>query len=180
MDRVGIYVRVSTGGQTFEQQLDPCKKLAKYKNLTSQKIYREIESTRNERPVYNQLMQDARNFELDAIIVFRIDRAWRSVRQCVLDIDELQKRGINVLSVMEGIDFTTPFGKMMLTVIVALAELERTNISEATKERLQAKKNLGISLGRPTGSKDRHKRKRKGYLGNQNAKNKQRGGLKPT
>jgi len=52
----------------------------------------------------------------------------------------------------------------MMTILVALAELERENISLATKQRLQALKNLGKPVGRPVGSKDKKKRKTTGYL----------------
>jgi len=81
-----------------------------------------------------------------------------------MDFDSLSSRGVNVISVMEGLDPTVPIGKAMMTILVALAELERTNISEATKHRLQALKNMGKKLGRPKGSKDRTKRSNTGYL----------------
>jgi DNA invertase Pin-like site-specific DNA recombinase len=81
-----------------------------------------------------------------------------------MDFDNLQNKGINVISVMEGLDCTTPMGKAMMSILVALAELERTNISIATKQRLQALKNLGKTLGRPKGSKDTKIRRKSGYL----------------
>lgn len=98
------------------------------------------------------------------IVVFRLDRAWRSSRQFIMDFDSLSSRGVNVISVSEGLDPTTPIGKAMMTILVALAELERTNISEATKQRLQALKNMGKKLGRPKGSKDKNKRRTSGYI----------------
>ena len=72
-----------------------------------------------------------------------------------MDFDFLSSRGCYVISVMEGLDPTTPLGKAMMTILVALAELERVNISVATKQRLQALKNMGKTLGRPKGSKDK-------------------------
>lgn len=81
-----------------------------------------------------------------------------------MDFDSLSSRGVNVISVSEGLDPTTPIGKAMMTILVALAELERTNISEATKQRLQALKNMGKKLGRPKGSKDKNKRRTSGYI----------------
>ena len=112
------------------------------------------------------------------LVVFRLDRAWRSSRQFIMDFDSLSARGCSVISVMEGLDPTTPIGKAMMTILVALAELERENISLATKQRLQALKSLGKTLGRPKGSKDDPKKKRRksGYYGNQNRSNK--GGVK--
>ena len=64
----------------------------------------------------------------------------------------------------------------MMTILVALAELERENISQATKQRLQALKNMGKTLGRPKGSPDKNKRNSRNYYGNKNRSNK--GGVK--
>lgn len=80
-----------------------------------------------------------------------------------MDFDNLSAKGIHVISIMEGLDPTTPIGKAMMTILVALAELERENISQATKQRLQSLKNLGKTLGRPKGSKDKGKRRTTGY-----------------
>jgi len=109
------------------------------------------------------VLRRARNREFQSIVVFRLDRAWRSSRQFIMDFDNLQAKGIPVVSVMEGLDPTTPLGKAMMTILVALAELERTNISEATKQRLQALKNMGKKLGRPKGKKDKKPRRTTGY-----------------
>ena len=78
---------------------------------------------------------------------------------------------------MEGLDPTTPTGKAFMTILVALAELERVNISLATKQRLHALKALGKTLGRPKGSKDKpgHIRPKLGY---QLREAKKRGGRK--
>jgi len=93
-----------------------------------------------------------------------------------MDFDSLSARGCNVISVQEGLDPTTPIGKAMMSILVALAELERENISLATKQRLQALKNMGKTLGRPKGSKDGHKRNTRNYYGNKNRSKK--GGVK--
>ena len=79
-----------------------------------------------------------------------------------MDFENLLNRRIAVCSVTEGFDPTTPMGKAMMTVIVALAELERTNISIATKQRLEILKKQK-HLGRPFGKKDTVKRSSDGY-----------------
>ncbi len=158
-----VYARVSTDQQTYDQQITACTKYCEIKGWPQPQIYKEIESTRKARPIFNTLLDDARHNKIDTIIVFRLDRAWRSSRQFIMDFDSLQSRGINVISVMEGLDPTTPMGKAMMTIIVALGELERTNISIATKQRLAAKKARGDILGRPKGSKDKKPRKKRGY-----------------
>lgn len=176
--KVAIYVRVSTESQDFTQQIDACKKFCEIKGWDSYKIFQEIESSTKERPILKDCLKELRNNSYDTLIIFRLDRAWRSSRQFIMDFDNLSNRGINIVSVMEGLDPTTPIGKAMMTILVALAELERENISIATKQRLQALKNMGRKLGRPKGSKDnpKIKRKKKGYYGNVNATKK--GGVK--
>ena len=164
--KAAIYVRVSTDLQTYEQQLEPCINFCKMKGWNDYEIFKEVESSGKERLVFNRLLKNARSMQYNAIVVFRFDRAWRSSRQFIMDFEGLQNKGVSVVSVMEGLDPTTPIGKAMMTIIIALAELEKANISEATKHRLQALKNMGKTLGRPKGSKDSPDKKRDniGYL----------------
>ena len=162
--KVAIYARVSTDTQDYEQQVSACKKYCEIKDWNEYEVFKEIQGATKERRVYNELLRDCCNGKFSCIVVFRLDRAWRSSRQFIMDFDSLSRRGVNIVSIMEGLDCTTPLGKAMMTILVALAELERTNISIATKQRLQALKNLGKTLGRPKGSKDRGKRRNGGYL----------------
>jgi DNA invertase Pin-like site-specific DNA recombinase len=161
--KVAIYVRVSTEGQTYEQQITKCKQYCLIKDWTDVDIYSETESSTKVRPVWEECLRQARKGKYQFIIVFRLDRAWRSARQFIMDFDSLQAHGISIISVMEGLDPSTPMGKAMMTILVALGELERTQISIATKQRLNALKNEGKHLGRKFGSKDKIVRKVDGY-----------------
>lgn len=157
--KASIYVRVSTRGQNYEQQVDPCIQTCKLKEWDYD-IHKEVESSIKYRPVFEEVKLRARKGEYKAIVVFRLDRAWRSSRQFIMDFDDLNARGVAIVSVMEGIDPTTTMGEFVAKVFVALAELERKLISDATKQRLEALKNLGVKLGRPKGSKDKIKGRR--------------------
>lgn len=158
-----IYCRVSTDTQELEQQKNACVKYCEMKEY-EYVIYTETMSSTKERPVFQEVMRQclARHFKV--LLVFRFDRAWRSSRMFIMDFDALRNRDVNVVSVMEGLDTTTPMGKAMATILVALAELERVNISQATKQRLRALQNMGKKLGRPKGSKDKGPRPKAGYL----------------
>ncbi len=158
-----IYARVSTEGQTLEQQINACKKYCEIKEWDYD-IKTEIQSSIKERPVFKEVLKDCREGKYNNIVVFKLDRAWRMSRDFIMDFDSLQVKGVNVISVMEGLDPSTPIGKATMTILVALAELERENISLATKQRLDALKNLGVKLGRPKGSSDEHKRSSAGYV----------------
>lgn len=171
-----IYCRVSTDKQTYEQQLEPCINFAKFKGFDKYRLYTEIESSGKDRPVFRELIENARKGQHNALIVFKIDRAWRSTREFVMDFDNLMNRGIAIYSVTEGLDPTTVMGKGMMHMIVVFAEIEKATISQSTKERLQALKNMGKKLGRPKGSKDKGKRNARNYFGNRNRSKK--GGVK--
>lgn len=162
--KAAIYARVSTEGQNYEQQIEACQNYCKIKEWSEFDVFKEIESSIKYRPVFENMLRECREGKYSHIIVYRLDRAWRSSRQFIMDFDSLQARGIYVISVMESLDPTTPIGKAMMTILVALAELERSNISQATKDRLQALKNLGKKLGRPQGSQDKKPRRKSGYF----------------
>lgn len=161
--KVAVYVRVSTKEQTYEQQIKPCLSFCEMKGWTEVDVFKEVESSVKLRPVLQDLFQKAKSGMYSVIVVWRVDRAWRSSRQFIMDHDWMKNRGIKIVSVMEGFDPTTPIGEAMMTILIVLAQLERENISVATKQRLQALKNNGRHIGRPFGSKDTIKRKNEGY-----------------
>jgi DNA invertase Pin-like site-specific DNA recombinase len=150
--KIAIYARVSTTQQETEQQVEACKRYAEMKGWEVATIIAEERSAwKGPRPKWEALKRDLRAMKYQGLIVFRIDRAWRRSSEFALDIDEFNRRGVSVVTVMEGIDASTPMGQALLNVIVALAQLERTNIAEATKQRLSALKSMGKKLGRPLG-----------------------------
>lgn len=160
--KAAIYCRVSTEGQSYQQQVEPCIQMCKLKGWEYD-IHSEVESSVKYRPVFEEVKKRARFGEYKAIVVWALDRAWRDSRMFIMDFDDLNARGVKIVSVMEGIDPTTTMGEFIAKVFIALAELERKLISERTKERLTALRNLGVTLGRPKGSKDKGKRKKSGY-----------------
>jgi len=167
--KAAIYCRVSTDDQELQQQVESCRKYCEMKGWEYE-IFTEKQSATKDRPVFANVLSRCSSRAFSVIVVFRLDRAWRSSRQFIMDFDSLSNRGISVISVVEGLDPTTPLGKAMMTILVALAELEKANISIATKQRLQALKNLGKTLGRPKGSKDGKPRKKDGYYKRYNKK----------
>lgn len=172
--KTAIYIRVSTRGQTYEQQLNICKNFCRMKELKEVDVYKEKESSKKERPIFEELKRRAKSGHYSCIVVFRLDRAWRSSRQFIMDFGMLQDRGIKLVSVTEGLDPDTPAGKAYMTIIMALNELERENIAVATKERLDSIRELNEQnkkegktefkhIGRPFGSHDKNPRSGDGY-----------------
>ncbi len=150
--RAVLYVRCSTPDQSTEPQFQACQQFCSIHGWEVARVAVEKASAwRGPRPVWEEVKREARHGKYDAIVVFRLDRAWRRLSEFILDLDEFHRRGIALVPVMEGLDATTPLGRAMVNVLVALAEFERTAIAEATKERLHALRNLGKKLGRPLG-----------------------------
>lgn len=161
--KVAIYCRVSTDKQELEQQIESCRKFCEYKNFEYE-VFSEIGSGKNfKRDKFLNMLERLRKLEFGGVIVFRFDRLGRNAREVVTLFEEFETKGIEVISLNENLDTSTPIGKAMRHIIMVLAQLERENISEATKQRLQALKNMGKKLGRPKGSPDKNKRNNEGY-----------------
>jgi len=161
--KVAIYCRVSTEGQELNQQIEACKKYCEFKQFTYE-LFSDIGSGKNmNRQNFQLMLHKIRLREYQGLVVFRFDRIGRNAREVVTLFEEFENKGVNIYSLNENIDTSNPVGKAVRDIIVRLAQLERENISEATKQRLQALKNLGKTLGRPTGSKDKKTRRKSGY-----------------
>lgn len=161
--KVAIYARVSTETQELSQQIESCKKFCEYKSYEYE-VYSDVGTGKHfKRPNFQILLTKVRLREFDGIVVFRFDRIGRNAREVCTLFEEFESKGIQIFSLNENIDTTNPIGKAVRDIIIRLSQLERENISEATKQRLNALKNMGKKLGRPSGSKDTKKRDKTGY-----------------
>jgi len=155
--RVALYARVSTknNGQDPETQLLALREYAKARKLEvfSEYVDVGISGSKDSRPALNRLMADARKRRFDAVLVARFDRFARSTRHLVLALEEFNALGVDFISLSESVDTSTPMGKMVYTVIAAVAELERSLIRERVVMGLQRAKAQGKRLGRPSGTK---------------------------
>jgi len=96
-------------------------------------------------------MADARRGLFDVVIVWRFDRFARSDKQLVLALEELHSLGIDFISHQEALDTNTPMGRMVFTVIAAMAELERAIIRERVMAGLEHAERNGTKSGKPVG-----------------------------
>lgn len=161
--KVAIYCRVSTDKQELEQQIESCRKYCEFKEY-DYTIFKDVMSGKDmQRPEFLEMLNRLRNFEFKALVVFRFDRIGRNAREVVTLLEEFENKGIQVISINENIDTSNPIGKAVRDIIIRLAQLERENISLATRQRLQSIKDSGGKWGRPHGSKDKGKRKIQGY-----------------
>lgn len=152
MKNIGIYARVSTADQTSIQQLEA---LRDYCNKAGHKIIDEYidegeSALKQNRPQYLRLLEDARLRKIDVVLVYKLDRFSRSLKELVNTIDTLKDYGVNFISYVErDFDTTTATGQLMFHIVSAFAQFERDMISERTKLKLNHLKSKGAKLGRP-------------------------------
>lgn len=135
------YIRTSTIKQNEERQVEALKK------YNIERYYMEKASAKDtNRPQLQQMLEFAR--EGDTIYIHDFSRLARSTKD-LLDITErLQENGIHLVSNKEKIDTSTPTGKLMLTMIAAINEFERTNLLERQREGIAIAKRNGVYSGR--------------------------------
>jgi len=159
--RVALYVRVSTknNGQDPETQLLALREYAGHRGMTviDQYVDLGISGAKDRRPELDRLMADARRRRFDVVLVARFDRFARSTKHLVLALEEFNVLGIDFVSLNESIDTSTPMGKMIFTVIGAVAELERSLIRERVMMGLERARRQGKKLGRPRRLLDRQR-----------------------
>jgi DNA invertase Pin-like site-specific DNA recombinase len=117
------------------------------KRYPEAEIVQEYASGAKPRPILESLLRDMGSG--DTLVVYALDRIGRSVKDVLAKLELLQAKGIILVSIREGLDLTTPIGRFSMTIVAAVAQLERELISERTKTALRAKKEQGIVLGRP-------------------------------
>jgi len=155
--KVAIYLRVSTKEQTVSQQRKALKDYAKMRGWTvAYEISDEgMSAKKTDRPGYLEVLELARKRRVDGVLVFKFDRWARSLRQLINTLDEFRALGVEFISFTENIDTTTPAGRAMFGMIALFAEFERDMISEATRDRMAALKNMGMKMGRPKSVDDK-------------------------
>src|SRR5687768_8551127 len=151
MMRVGVYARVSTSEQTCENQLLELRRYVEARGWTIFKEYVDegVSGAKDRRPALDQLVTDAKRRRFDVLVCWRLDRLGRNLRHLILLLDELQAVGVAFVSLSEGIDATTPAGRLQLHVLGAIAEFERARIAERVKAGLVRARAQGRRLGRP-------------------------------
>jgi len=108
-----------------------------------------ISGTKEKRPELDRMLTDAHRRRFDAVVVWKFDRFARSVSHLLRALETFRALGIELVSLSEQVDTSTPMGKMVFTVLGAVAELERSLIVERVKAGLRNARAKGKRLGRP-------------------------------
>ncbi len=145
--RVG-YARVSTVDQNPELQLEALRQAG------CEKIFTERGSgARDERPELRRVLDDILRGG-DALVVWKLDRLARSLKKLIATAEDLERRGVGLVSLTESIDTTTPGGVLIFHVFGAIAQFERALIRERTTAGLAEARRRGRKGGRPSAFKE--------------------------
>jgi DNA invertase Pin-like site-specific DNA recombinase len=155
--RAVTYTRVSTIDQTVQNQVFDLRALAQQRGLEIVKEYSDhgISGARARRPGLDQLMTDARRGRFDVLLVWSSDRLARSTRHFLSVLDELSHVNVEFVSFRENIDTGGPLGRAVIIIVSAIAELEKSLITERVKAGLRRAKLEGRHIGRPPVQVDR-------------------------
>jgi DNA invertase Pin-like site-specific DNA recombinase len=150
MKNAAIYARVSTADQHLETQLYDLRKLAANRGFEVSREYcdRGISGSKARRPALDSMMADGRRGEFSVVLVAAFDRIARSTKNFLEIVDELNELGIEFVSAREAIDTSGPMGRMFITLVGSIAELERSLIVERIKAGMRRARMEGQKLGR--------------------------------
>jgi DNA invertase Pin-like site-specific DNA recombinase len=150
--KTALYARVSTfAGQNPEMQLRELREFCDRRDWIIAGEYIDIgfSGSKENRPELDRLIAASRRREFDVVVVYRYDRFARSLRQLVNALAEFDSLGIQFVSLHEGVDTSTPNGRLIFGIFASIAEFERELIRERVRSGLAAARSRGRRLGRP-------------------------------
>lgn len=147
--RVALYARVSSEQQDTELQIRELTEFAASKGWEVYRIYEEkITGTTANRPQLKQMMADLKFGKFSTVIVWKLDRFARSLKDLLTLLEVLQEHEVDFVSVKDLIDLTTPAGRLMAHLIGAFAEFEASIIRERVRAGIAHARKRGRKLGR--------------------------------
>ena len=154
IQRVGVYLRVSTHGQTVENQRQDLQRVAEQRGwqIIGEYVDHGLSGSlaRAKRPAFDRLTKDAAAGKIDLVAAWSIDRVGRSLSHLVEFMEELKAQGVGLYLHQQSVDSSTAAGKAMLSMCGVFAEFERSIIIERINAGLARARKQGKRLGRPT------------------------------
>jgi DNA invertase Pin-like site-specific DNA recombinase len=151
-----IYARVSTDKQKVDMQLNELREFVARSGWTiySEYIDQSFTGTNTNRPAFLEMMEAARKRKFDVLVVWKLDRLSRSLKDLINTLDELGSCGIDFVSYDNNLDTSTPTGKLVFQIVGAVAEFEKDIIKERVIAGLANARLKGKRLGRPPKGED--------------------------
>ena len=148
--RIAGYVRISTAHQDSAMQKLELDRYLEARGWATVTLYEDRASgTSMIRPSLHRLLEDARARRFDILVVYKMDRLFRSLKDLVATLSELAELGIQFVSIRDQIDMTTASGRLLTHLLGAFAEFESGLIRERVRAGLEVAKKKGVRLGRP-------------------------------
>ncbi len=151
---VGIYARVSTEHQRHDSQEHELRQYVKAHGLGPVRWYRDkATGTNTDRPGLDALRADVFAGKVSCVLVYRLDRLCRNLRDGVNLLHDWLEAGVRVVSITQQLDLSGPAGKMVMAVMLALAEIEAEGIRQRIRHGIAARKAKGLPVGRRKGQR---------------------------
>jgi len=148
--RAAVYARVSTLDQEPENQLQELRRYCEARGWTAEEyVDHGVSGVKEHRPALDTLVHDAKRRRFDVVVTWSLDRMGRSLKHLVVLLDDLQALNVGFISVREGLDWTTPSGRLQASLLAVFAEFERARIQERVMAGLSRARAQGKRLGRP-------------------------------
>jgi DNA invertase Pin-like site-specific DNA recombinase len=151
--RVALYARVSTDGQTVDNQLRDLREVAERHgwHVVHEFTDRGISGAkgRDQRPAFRRLWEAVTRREIDMVAAWSVDRLGRSLQDLVVFLSELRAKEVDLFLHRQGLDTSTPAGRAMYQMLGVFAEFERAMIQDRVRAGLRKARAEGRTLGRP-------------------------------
>jgi len=149
--RVGVYLRVSTENQSSDLQRSDIEDYLKHKGWSYVVYYEDkLSGTNSRRPGLQRLLNDIRSKNINTVICWKLDRFFRSIKDLVTTLNELNELQVNFISLRDNIDLSTPSGRLLAHLLGSIAQFESELIKMRVVAGLNEARKKGIRLGRPT------------------------------
>jgi DNA invertase Pin-like site-specific DNA recombinase len=151
LKRAALYLRVSSNGQDTGAQETALREYVTRRNWTIYGIYKDlaVSGARSSRPALDRMLQDCRRRKFDVVLVWKFDRFARSLRTLLSGLEVCRAFGIDFVSITEAVDTSLASGECLFQILGAMAQLERSLITERVRAGLDHARKNGQILGRP-------------------------------
>ena len=150
MTRAALYARVSTTGQTAENQLLALRAFTAARGWTAAEfVDHGVSGAKEKRPALEALLASVRARRVDVLVCVKLDRLARSVHHLVAMVREFEVLGVDLVVLDQAIDTTTPAGRLLVHVLAAISEFERDLIRDRVLAGLRRARAQGVRIGRP-------------------------------
>jgi len=148
--RAAMYLRVSTTEQDTDMQETELRQYVESRGW-EYVVYRDKAQSgvKNDRPALNAMLNDMRRRKFDVVVVWKLDRLARSLKQLLTIGEECRSLGVDLVSLRQNIDTTLPAGRLTFQILGAVAEFERELLRERVKAGMAQARRTGKHVGRP-------------------------------